>query len=69
MFSNLFSGAIPHELGRLEVLDVSRNNLRGPIPPELGNYVELSILVLSNLYDGSNPRGDKTLVAPSSATY
>nr|XP_009795425.1 PREDICTED: LRR receptor-like serine/threonine-protein kinase RPK2 isoform X2 [Nicotiana sylvestris] len=38
-------------LQRLEVLDVSRNSLYGPIPPQLGNCLNLSILVLSNLFN------------------
>lgn len=52
--TNMFDGVIPRELGQLpdlEVLDVSRNSLSGPIPSELGGSVNLSILVLTNLFD------------------
>ncbi|KAL2551249.1 LRR receptor-like serine/threonine-protein kinase RPK2 [Forsythia ovata] len=45
---------IPIELGQLrqlEVLDISRNNIGGSIPAELGNCSKLSVLVLSNLWD------------------
>jgi Leucine-rich repeat (LRR) protein len=58
--SNQLDDVIPPEIGRLgnlRALDVSRNSLSGPVPAELGDCVELSVLVLSNPYvlvDGLN---------------
>ncbi|KAF3779214.1 LRR receptor-like serine/threonine-protein kinase [Nymphaea thermarum] len=54
LFSNLLDGSIPVELGRisaLETLDVSRNSLSGPVPSELGTCLQLSIIILSNVYE------------------
>ncbi|KAE8720402.1 LRR receptor-like serine/threonine-protein kinase RPK2 [Hibiscus syriacus] len=48
----MFEEGIPTEIGQLqnlEVLDVSRNSLSGPIPVELGNCSALTVLVLSNM--------------------
>ncbi|XVF16758.1 hypothetical protein REPUB_Repub10bG0059800 [Reevesia pubescens] len=39
------------QLQNLEVLDVSRNSLSGPIPVELRNCSGLTVLVLSNMFD------------------
>lgn len=68
LFSNMFNGGIPRELGQLrmlEVLDVSRNNLSGPIPTELGQCINLSVFVLSSLFDplptNQNPYGDSSI--------
>lgn len=67
LFSNMLNGVIPHELGRLqiiEVLDVSRNKLSDPIPVELGQCVNLSVFVLSNLFNplptNQNSNGDSS---------
>ncbi|KAE8657405.1 hypothetical protein F3Y22_tig00116995pilonHSYRG00050 [Hibiscus syriacus] len=54
LFSNMLDGVIPNELGqlhKLEILDVSRSKHSGLIPAELENFVWLSVLVLSNLFD------------------
>ena len=39
------------KLGKLEVLDMSRNSLSGSVPPKLGNCSSFSMLVLSNMFD------------------
>ncbi|KAI3813260.1 hypothetical protein L1987_17980 [Smallanthus sonchifolius] len=54
LYSNMLQEEIPVELGRLrmlQVLDVSRNSLSGQIPREIGNCTEMSVLVLSNLFN------------------
>lgn len=76
LFSNMFGDVIPSELGRLqmlETLDVSRNSLSGPIPAELGHCVNLSVFVLSNLFDppqtNRNSSGDSLNAAPKEYNY
>ncbi|RWR97270.1 hypothetical protein CKAN_02669300 [Cinnamomum micranthum f. kanehirae] len=57
---NQLSGSIPQEIGNLnkmDQLDLSNNNLTGPIPPSLGNATGLHFLYLyGNLISGSIPQ-------------
>ena len=53
----LWHGVFTNSAGRVERLELRDNDLRGPIPPELGNLAALTFLELSgNDLDGSIPR-------------
>lgn len=57
--SNLFSGALPTELGNLKkpgsLLDLSHNGLSGDIPSQLGQTSPETIKLAFNLLDGKIP--------------
>ena len=52
----LWHGVFTNSAGRVEQLELRDNDLRGPIPPEIGNLAALTLLELSgNDLDGSIP--------------
>ncbi|GER43809.1 leucine-rich repeat receptor-like protein kinase family protein [Striga asiatica] len=57
LYSNDLRGVVPYELGKLqnlEVLDVSRYSLGGPLPANLGHCTNLSVLILSTRFSSTH---------------